>query len=150
MLNNKFAHNICQYAPSPFGAAIRSDFYVDYPNGSPDPLNNNATSGNVSLLGYFLFFPNGTITFTRQANMVVTPPPPAPVLSISQSGITNIISFGTTNGATYTLIYNALSGLTTARSNWPTLGSSIIGTGGTTNFTDTTVTPGRVYSVTAH
>ena len=149
-LQSSFTPQIGQYAPSPFVNAIVSDFYVDYPTKQHDPLNNNATTGNVSLLGYFTFFPNGMMTFTRQANVVVTTPPPAPVLTISQIGTTNIISFVTTNGATYTLLYNTLSGLTTARSSWPSLGSSIIGTGATTNFTDTNVTSGRVYSVTAH
>jgi hypothetical protein len=149
-LQSSFPQQIGQYSPPSFVSAIVSDFYVDYPTRQPDPLNNNATSGNVSLLGYFTFFPNGTMTFTRQANNVNTPPPPAPVLTISRIGITNIISFGTTNGATYTLLYNTLPGLTTARSSWLTLGGSIIGGGGTTNFTDTNVTSGRVYSVTAH
>jgi hypothetical protein len=89
------------------------------------------------------------LTFTP-AGAPFTAPPPAPVLTITQSGITSVISFGTTNGATYNLLYNTLSGLTSPRSTWPTLGGPIIGTGGVTNFTDTNVTSGRVYSVTAH
>lgn len=74
MLNGKFPQPIGQYAPSPFGAAIRSDFYVDYPNGYPDPLNANATTGNVSLIGYFTFNTDGTMTFTRASASSVAPP----------------------------------------------------------------------------
>jgi hypothetical protein len=101
--------------------------------------------------GYFtLDLSTGTPHLTFTPSSSASTAPPAPTLTITQSGITNIISFGTTNGATYNLIYNTLSGLTSPRSTWPTLGSPIIGAGGVTNFTDTNVTSGRVYSVTAH
>jgi hypothetical protein len=101
--------------------------------------------------GYFtLDLSTGTPHLTFTPSSSASTAPPAPTLTITQSGITNIISFGTTNGATYNLIYNTLSGLTSPRSTWPTLGSSIIGTGGVTNFTDTVTGSGRVYSVTAH
>ena len=109
------------------------------------------TTASYAYVGYFTAdLSTGTphLTFTP-AGAPFTAQPPAPILTITQSGITNIISFGTTNGATYNLLYNTLSGLTSPRSSWSPLGSSIIGTGGITNFTDTTVTPGRVYSVTA-
>ena len=54
------------------------------------------------------------------------------------------------NGASYSLIYTNLSGITTPRTNWFTNGSPIIGAGGVTNFTDTTAGSDRIYSVTGH
>lgn len=102
--------------------------------------------------GYFTFdLSTGTphLTFTPAA-APFSAPPPAPTLSIARVGTTSTISFGTTNGATYNLLYNTLSGLTAPRSNWFPLGSAITGNGGTTNFTDITTDPGRVYTVTAH
>jgi hypothetical protein len=101
-------------------------------------------------VGYFTAdLSTGTphLTFTPA---VGSQPPPAPALTINRTGTTSTISFGTTNGATYNLIFTNTAGLAAPRSSWSPLGSSIIGTGGVTNFTDTTTDPSRVYSVTAH
>jgi hypothetical protein len=139
----------------PFTAPTQSDLYQSVPSSviggrgavtNVDPISGQ-TNGSAYYIGYFTFNTNGTIVFTR-ATGTVTPPPPT--LTITTIGGLNTISFGTTNGATYSLIYTNLAGVTTARSNWFTLGSPIIGTGGTTNFTDSANTSGRVYSVTAH
>ncbi len=103
-------------------------------------------------LGYFKFdLSTGTphVNFTP-AGAPNTSQPTAPVLTITRTGATNFISFSATSSATYNLIYTNLSGLTAPRSNWFTLGSSITGANGVTNFTDSAATPGRVYSVTAH
>ncbi len=134
--------------PHTFTSPQRSDFYQSVPTTFADP-NNGQTSGNAYFVGYFLFYPNGTLTFTR-AQTVQPPPPPPPVLAVTRSGNTSTISFGTTNGATYNLIYTNTAGLSAARSNWPSLGSPITGNGSTMNFTDTTATSNRFYSVTAH
>jgi hypothetical protein len=137
--------------PASFMSPTRSDFYQACPYGgstnSEDPITLQ-TNGNCYFVGYFLMNPNGTMTFTRAQTS--SAPPPAPVLSISHSGSTATISFATTNGANYSLIYTTASGIKTPRSTWSTLGTSITGTGGTTNFTDTTSGGNRFYSVTAH
>jgi hypothetical protein len=145
-----FDYTVENETPNPFSSPQVSDLYQSCSAGNADPLSGQ-TNGNCYYLGYFTLNIDGTMSFTRQANSTTPPPPPPqPSLSITQNGLTNIISFGTTNGATYTLHYNTLSGLTTPRSTWPTLGSSIIGTGGTTNFTDTAAASGRVYTISAH
>ena len=135
-----------------FTSAVRSDFYQSVPSSKSgatylDPIT-GATNGAAYFVGYFLFNSNGTMTFTRATPAVV--PPPAPVLTISRTNTTSTISFSTTNGATYNLIYTTLPGITSSRSTWSALGSPIIGAGGVTNFTDTTTDSGRIYSVTAH
>ena len=139
--------------PASFTSPTRSDFYQACPSGSTtnfeDPITLQ-TTGNCYFVGYFLMNANGTMTFTRAQSTTNSVPPPAPVLSVARSGSTATISFGTTNGATYSLIYTTGSGITTPRSTWSTLGTSITGTGGATNFTDTTSGGNRFYSVTAH
>jgi hypothetical protein len=102
--------------------------------------------------GYFTFdLSTGTphLTFTPGTAAGSNPPPPT-TLTITRTNNTSTISFGTTNGATYGLIYTNIAGLMAPQSNWFTLGSPITGTGGNTNFTDTTTDTNRVYSVTAH
>jgi hypothetical protein len=154
LTGNVFNFSVENVVPSPFSSSVRSDLYEAAPAAStgrnpatyPDPITGSTTS--VYYVGHFDLSPSGVLTFTRD---VATPPaPPAPTLTTTLSGSTVKISFPTTNGATYSLIFTNISGLSTARSNWPTLGSPIIGNGGITNFTDTATTPGRVYSVTAH
>lgn len=76
--------------------------------------------------------------------------PLPPMLNIIRTGNTSTLSFGATNGAIYNLIFTSIAGLASARSNWTTLGGTIAGNGGSTNFTDTTTDPNRFYSVTVH
>jgi hypothetical protein len=136
-------------APSPFTDPIVSDLFMEVPLFYPDPLQNNATNGPTDYLGYFTLSPSGALTFTRQSSPTVPQPPPPPTLTISRTGQTSTISFGTTNGATYSLIYTNTSGLSVPRSAWPMLGNPITGNGGRTNFVDTTAAANRVYSVKA-
>lgn len=89
------------------------------------------------------------ITFTP-SGAPYSAAPPAPSLTVARTGNTSTISFNTTNGATYNLIFTNTAGLTAPRSTWIPLGSPIIGTGGATNFMDTSADPSRVYSVTVH
>ena len=144
-----FSYSVEDTNLPPFTSTVRADLYEVPPapvgtNIYVDPISGSTTS--AYWVGYFDFATSGTITFTRASASA----PPAPTLTIGRTNSTSTISFATTSGATYSLIYTNLSGLTSARSNWPTLGSSIIGNGGTTNFTDSTASPSRVYSVTAH
>lgn len=133
--------------PNTFTSPQRSDLYQAVPTTFADPQTGQ-TSGNAYFVGYFLLYPNGTMTFTRASAVQV--PPPNPTLTISRSGNTSTISFGTTNGATYNLIYTNSAGLSAPRSAWPSLGSPLTGNGGTMSFMDTSTTPVRFYSVTAH
>jgi hypothetical protein len=154
---SEISYSVEQITPSPFSSSVRSDLYESAPapgRKSPtspltfyvDPISGNTT--NVYYVGYFDLSPAGVLTFTRAA--AVAPLPPAPLLKVARSGITNNISFATANGATYTLIFTNLAGLSSPRSNWFTLGSPITGTGGTTNFMDASTDSNRVYSVKAH
>jgi hypothetical protein len=139
--------------PASFSSAQRVDFYQSVAASQKlvgtfiDPIT-GTTNGPAYFVGYFILSPSGTMTFTR-ATATVTPPP-APVLTITRTNTTSYISFGTTNGATYNLIFTTLSGITSPRSAWTPIGSAITGNGSRTNFTDTTTDPGRFYSVTAH
>lgn len=150
-----FNANVENINPNTFTSATQSDLYQSVPSSviggrgavtNIDPITGQ-TNGSSYYIGYFTFNTNGTMTFNRAATSTA---PPAPNLTITSIGGTNTIWFTTTNGATYTLLYTNLPGITSARSNWFTLGSPITGNGGTTNFTDSTVTPGRIYTVTAH
>ncbi len=144
-----FTYTIENTNNPPFNSTVRSDLYEVPPKSTSvhtytDPF--NGTTNLSYWVGYFDFATNGTMTFTRASTTA-----PAPSLKITLSGITNIISFGASNGVTYNLIYTNLAGITAPRSNWFPLGSSIIGAGNNTNFTDTNSGgAGRVYSVTAH
>ena len=134
----------------PFNSTVRSDLYevAPSPNGTNlyvDPISGSTNS--AYWVGYFDFSTSGTITFTRAS---ASAPPQQPTLTILNNNGTSTISFGASNGVTYNLIYTNLSGITAPRSNWFSLGSPIIGAGGNTNFTDSAVSAGRVYSVTAH
>lgn len=100
-------------------------------------------------LGYFTFdLSTGTphLTFTPSGAAGTLPPPPT-TLSITRSGTTNTISFGTTNGGNYQLSYSAT--LSAPRSTWTVLGSSITGNGSRTNFVDVTSGSSRFYSIKA-
>jgi PKD repeat protein len=101
--------------PASFTSPTRDDFYQLCPNNwLTDPINGSTT--NTYYLGYFLMYPNGSMTFTRAAQSVVTPPPvagfsgspttgfaPLPVVftDASSGSITNWLwSFGDGQSAT--------------------------------------------------
>ncbi|HZR16493.1 MAG TPA: hypothetical protein VFE51_04135 [Verrucomicrobiae bacterium] len=149
--------NIEQTTPSPFTSTSRADLYESAPAPGgrpgnltyyPDPITGSTTS--VYYVGHFDLSPTGVLTFTREpAGTQVTPPPP-PSVNVAFNTSTSTISFGTTNGATYTVVYTNFSGLTAPRSSWPVLGAPIIGNGGTASVQDSFSPEGRVYSVIAH
>ena len=135
-------------APSPFTTAIVSDLYIDVPNGQADPFNGNATSGNVSYLGYFTFSPDGSVTFTRANQAVVHNPPPPPSLAVGNpSPNTYAISFVSSNSATYSLYYTNAAGLSKPVSTWPSVSTNITGNGSEVTFIDVTTDANRFYRV---
>ncbi len=137
-------------APASFTSAVRSDLYQSCPTGTIDPAT-GLTNGVAYFVGSFTLDPSGTMTFTRAStNSVPPPPPPAPALSVARSGTSTKVSFGTTNGATYTLFYTNAAGLGAPLTAWPSLPSKVTGDGSTKSFTDTTADADRVYRVGAH
>lgn len=128
----------------------RCDFYEIRPTGQLDP-HTGQTSGSAYYVGYFDLATNGVMTFTRSSGIVTPPPPPpAPTLAATRSGNTTTISFGTTNGATYTLYYTNAGGVTKPVATWPSMAGTVTGNGSTKQFTDTTTDTNRFYRVGAH
>jgi len=140
--------------PNSFSGSVRSDLYEVRPltdgNGNPIVDPHTGTNGPAYFVGYFQFNSDGSMTFTRAASSTSAPPPPAPILSIARSGGNAIISFATTNGATYTLYFTNSVGLTHAASNWPSSPTTLTGDGTTKQFVDPANNPNRFYQVGAH
>jgi hypothetical protein len=140
--------------PTGFPAIARSDLYQSCPASSRtygpyvDPIT-GLTNGATYFVGYFTLDPSGTMTFTRASTNSVVPPPPPPQLSVGNSGTTITISFATTNGATYTLYYTNVAGLSAPVSSWASLGT-LVGDGTTKSFTDAISDAVRFYRVGAH
>jgi hypothetical protein len=132
--------------PASFTSPVRADFYEVRPTTFLDP-HTGLTSGNAYYAGYFQLNTDGTMSFTRASTG--STPPPAPVLKITRSGAVNTVSFGTTNGATYTLYLTNSAGLAQPVANWPSFGS-LTGNGNTNSFMDTTTDLNRFYTVIAH
>lgn len=143
--DNSSPINVENTTGAPFSSPQQSDLYEIRPTGHLDP-HTLLNGGSAYYMGYFQLNTNGTMTFTRASG----PLPPAPQLTISRTGNNSIISFATTNGAVYTLYATNTSGITNPIATWPVLGSTITGTGNTTNFVDTTTNSSRVYRVSAH
>lgn len=149
------SYNIENTTPTPFATAVRSDLFQFVPVNETDPLSGQ-TTGNAYYLGYFTLNTNGTMTFTRDAT-VSNPQPQPPRLSISTSisaggggggeQVTSVISFSTTNAATYTLFYTNSTGLTTPITNWPSISMTVTGDGLVHSFTNSSTDPNRFYSV---
>ena len=134
--------------PASFTTAVRSDLYEVRPttdaSGNPaDP--HTGTSGLAWYIGYFQFNPDGTMTFTRET--ATKPPPTQVTLNIIRTNNTSTISFGSSNGVTYTLCFTNSAGLGTAVSNWPSQSGTISGDGTTKSFQDPTTDPARFYRV---
>jgi hypothetical protein len=101
----------------------------------------------TKLLGSFSLTANGMVAYTQGT---VTNPPPAPGVSIARSGAMTTISFGTANGAIYTLHYTNSAGLSSPVSNWPSSPLTVTGDGSTKSLTDTSTDAERVYRVAVH
>jgi hypothetical protein len=97
-----------------------------------------------TLIGFFDFNPDGTLTFTAG------PPPERTTISnISCQGSVVTVSFPTVNLVGYRLRYTDSAGLATPISSW-TIGSSLIGDGTTLSLQDISSTPNRFYAVEAY
>lgn len=143
--------NVENTTPSPFNSPVRSDLYECSPTNYIDPFT-GTNQGPAYYIGYFTMNnADGTMTFTRDVRSVAGNPPPPPKLTITSSlgsgQITSTISFGTTNGATYTLYFTNANGLKTPISNWPTLGMTVSGDGTVHAFTNSSSDLNRFYSV---
>jgi hypothetical protein len=137
--------NVEVKTPASFTSPVRCDFYEIRPTGSVDP-HSGSTNGNSYFLGFFELGTNGVMTFTRAS---VSSSLPKPTLSLTRTGTTNRISFGTTNGPTYTLFFTNTGGLSQSISNWPT-GGTLTGNGSNNTFTNVTTDTNRFYSVGVH
>jgi PKD repeat protein len=127
--------------PASFTAPTRDDFYQLCPTTLTDPITSSTT--NTYYLGYFLMYPDGSMTFTRAAS-VVTPPPaagfsgspttgfaPLPVVftDASTGSITNWLwSFG--DGQSVTNTSNASVNHTYAAGGSYTVTLTVSGAGG--------------------
>jgi hypothetical protein len=149
-LRDSWTANVEIATPGAFKNPVRSDFYEVRPFGALDP-HTGLTNGPAYYVGYFEFKPDGSMTFNRVSTNSLPPPlPPVPVLSLNRSGMTTIITVGTTNGATYRLLYTNSAGLSAPASRWQVSSTVITGDGTTKTFTDNAPDPDRVYRVNAH
>jgi hypothetical protein len=129
--------------PASFTCLARADLYQACPTATTDPVT-QLTEGNAYLVGYFDLNSNGTMSFTRASS---GGPPPAPVLSITRNGNVNMISFHSTNGATYTVSFTNATGFNTPVTNWPSNPCVINGNNSMVTYQETTSDPVRFYSV---
>jgi hypothetical protein len=105
---------------------------------------------NIVQTGIFALSPSGTLSFSTNTSVVVTPPPPQ-IVNITRSGTTSTVFFTTTNGTfTYTLFYTNSTGLTAPMNTWPTNATTVTGTGGTGSIPDTSTDANRFYRVGVH
>jgi hypothetical protein len=100
--------------------------------------------GAGSLIGFFDFKPDGTLTFTAG------PPPEQTTISqISSQGPVTTISFPTVNLVGYRLRFTDSAGLATPIASW-TIGSNLVGDGTTLTLQDTNSSLIRFYTVEAY
>ena len=154
-LNDTWTDNNLEAAtPDTFSGVSRSDLYEVRPlddgrgNDVVDP--HTGTTGLAYYVGYFEFKSDGTMTFTREDVNLQPAPPPPPTLTIRRTNNVSTISFVSSNSATYTLFFTNAGGLGAPVTNWPSLPANILGSGGATNFQDTTTDPNRFYRVQGH
>lgn len=100
--------------------------------------------GPGTLIGFFDFTPDGTLTFTAGP-----PPEQTTISNVSHQGTLITISFPTVNLVGYRLRFTDSAGLSTPISNW-TIGSNLIGDGAALSLQDTNSTSSRFYAVEAY
>jgi hypothetical protein len=103
-----------------------------------------ATDAPPVLIGNFTLGTNRVVTFVRGST------PAAPQLTVARVGTTNLISFPSANGATYTLYYTNAAGLVRPLSTWPASPTTIAGDGSIKTFTNSPSDSERFYRVGAH
>jgi hypothetical protein len=104
------------------------------------------TTLTATLIGTFsMNATTGVITFTRANAVVVVPLVPSRIVNFVRAGNLNTISFTTTNGNNYQLLYK--TNLTQA--TWTTNGAAgvVVGNNATNVFSDTTADAQRHYRV---
>jgi len=138
-----------QGTPSNFttaGQSVRADFYqLLSTNLIANPTNNQA----AKYLGYFEFATNGVMTYTAGPSPTVLTAPR--IVSFTHAGNTSTIYFTTVGGGAfnYTLRGTNSTGLSAAKTNWPAIGSPIVGNGLTNSLAETTASSPRFYTITA-
>ena len=100
--------------------------------------------GTGSLVGFFDFKPDGSLTFTAGP-----PPERTSIVSVTRSGSQTTVFFPTINLVGYRLRYTDSAGLTTPISSW-NIGSNLVGDGTTLSLQDTNATTNRFYTVEAY
>jgi hypothetical protein len=132
-----------QITPSNFrtaGSPVRSDFYQLLQNGGTP----NGTPGTY--LGYFEFSTNGVMTYTSGPSAVVVPAPT--ITAFNRAGTTNVVTFTTVSGGTYSLI--GTNDLTIPVASWPVISSSVTGTGSPMSITNVAADALNYYRISAH
>lgn len=100
-----------------------------------------ATNSVVKLLDPYI----GTFTITAAGVLTFTAGPPTSVVTgVTRSGNTSTVSFSTGLSGSYSLLYtNKISGST----NWPAVGSALVGDGNTNSLTYTSADPAGFFRV---
>ena len=145
--------NLENTTPGSFSGVVRSDLYEVRPladsHGNPIVDPHTGTTGLAYYVGYFELSSNGLLSFTREAASAPLPPAPQ-ITAFSRTGNNSIISFTTSNSATYTLYFTNSAGLSAPVAAWSSSPATITGDGNVNSFTNTTTDPFRFYSVGAH
>jgi hypothetical protein len=108
------------------------------------PAASGASGTPGTVIGFFDFRPDGTLTFTAGP-----PPEETTISSISRQGTTATVWFPTVNLVGYRLRYTDSAGLATPISSW-IIGNTLIGDGTTLSLQDTSSNSNRFYSVEAY
>jgi hypothetical protein len=141
---NTFQGNVENTTPQDFsssGQPTRSDLYQLEP-GSGATLNSPGT-----YLGYFEFKADGTMTFNAAGDTSIPSPQ---ISSITRAGGVTTVSFTTVAGATYGMRFTNSAGLTAPVASWPSIGSTVTGTGAVMSLQDISRSdPFRFYVITA-
>ena len=153
-LHDSWTSDLETTTPANFSGSSVADFYEVRPTVSSlgDPVvdpHTGQSSGDAYYLGYFTLKVDGTVTFTRDAGVVVNPPPSAPTLTVSREGVVSKIGFVSEKNATYTLYSIDSEGLGKPLNLWTVLAGKVTGDGAAKEFLDTTGEATRFYRVSA-
>jgi hypothetical protein len=138
-LSGTFQGNPENTTPDDFdtaGVPSRSVLYRLEPDAYPH--------GAGTLVGFFDFKPDGTLTFTAGP-----PPEQTTITNVVHSATAITLSFPTINLVGYRVRYTDSAGLSTPISTWNT-GNSLIGDGTVESLQDTTTSSNRFYSIEAY
>ena len=138
-LSGTFQGNPENTTPLDFDSAAlpsRSVLYRLQPDTKPH--------GIGTVVGFFDFNTNGVLTFTAGP-----PPERTTIAGVTYDGSVATVTFPTINLVGYRLRYADGAGLATPVSSW-TIGSTLIGSGGTLSLQDTNSSGIRFYSVEAY